>query len=154
MDKARDDWLKATYGSWRESERIDLAVLSGSMAPCLPVGSTIRVKCTAEMKTRIGDIIVYKEGGRLTAHRQLLWIVFGRRGYVFQKGDNSKSGKWIRAEQIIGIVEESRNDKEEALYVRRLSIKQDRKKAIRMIVRTAVNEPLKFPRWIKRLLLQ
>jgi len=81
-----------------------LPVLSGSMLPYLRPGGRVLVECLATGKCHLGDIIVFREADKLVAHRLLFRLRLGNRLYLYQKGDATGNGHWIREEQMVGVV--------------------------------------------------
>ena len=101
-------WLGLQFENVRPGELVTLPVLSGSMSPHLMQGTEIKILCTSWRKCRIGDIVVFRETMTLIAHRLLCYLCVGGKWFLFQKGDSSAFGHWIRAEQVIGVVLEAR----------------------------------------------
>ncbi len=102
-------WLKLLDGSLEMEGIIELPVLSESMLPAMVPGRNIKIQRTPWNKCSSGDIIVFREGKRLTAHRLLFSLGAGRSCYCFQKGDSNTYGHFIRAERIVGRVLESQD---------------------------------------------
>lgn len=101
-----DVWLGLTGQAPLPQGPLLLPVLSGSMRPAIPLGSTIRIKAGNGSLCRVGDVTVYLEGNRLVAHR-VLWIVgLGKARWIFQKGDANRFGHWIAAADVKGVVRE------------------------------------------------
>lgn len=83
---------------------VGLPVLSGSMLPDIPPGSTLLIRAADHRSCRVGDVAVFTEGPyRLVAHRLLLRVGLGSLVFFFQKGDNNPRGGWIRARRICGL---------------------------------------------------
>ncbi len=107
--KLISQWLKLLDGSLEMEGIIELPVLSESMLPALVPGRNIKIQRTPWNKCSSGDIIVFREGKRLTAHRLLFNLCVGSSCYCFQKGDSNTYGHFIRAERIVGRVLESQD---------------------------------------------
>lgn len=105
-----NSWLVLLNHNSRLGKVYSLPVLSGSMLPALVPGKQIRIRRTGWRKCHRGDIVVFRQGHRLTAHRLLLRVGFGTKRFVFQKGDSAQFGMWIRADEVVGLVVEAQND--------------------------------------------
>ena len=143
-------WLKIQYGDYQYGDRVRLPVLnSGSMLPYVVPEGTIEIKCIPWRKSQKGDIIVYKEGRRLVAHRQLFRIFLRKRCFVFQKGDADTFGKWTCAERVIGIVVESFDANGKLVYTKNGAERKDRMCVYRQVFRDIYARMLIIPRNIK-----
>ncbi len=150
-----NSWVKLKYESPGSGEFVILPVISGSMLPSLIPGREIKIKCVISWREcQIGDIIVFKGTMGLTAHRLLLrFSIFGR-CFLFQKGDSSNIGNWIKPEQVVGVVVET-EDKcdniidlttpEERLIAKKFANKQ--------LIKDIRFRLLIIPRWAKKWLL-
>jgi hypothetical protein len=85
-----------------------LPVLSGSMRPDIPVGATLGISTTARAAPRDGDVIVFRQGDALVAHRRLWAVTAGPLALIYQKGDASPRGGWIDRKAVVGRVVELR----------------------------------------------
>ena len=65
------------------------------------------MECVPAVKYHPGDIIVFRESGRLIAHRLLFRLQLGRRLYLYQKGDSAGIGHWVRDNKMVGVVTSS-----------------------------------------------
>ena len=105
--EALEAWLALTRGSAPsdlQGRTIALPVLSGSMLPDIPPGTTLLITPIAPDACRVGDVVVFSEGQyRLVAHRLLWRLRLGRWSWCFQKGDNNPFGGWIRSRRICGL---------------------------------------------------
>jgi signal peptidase I len=81
-----------------------LPMLSGSMAPELLPGDTLTVRPADAGKVHRGDVIVFRDGPRLVAHRLVFAACFGRLSILVEKGDANLSASFLRPESIVGIV--------------------------------------------------
>jgi hypothetical protein len=105
-ERMLDVWLGLTGQAPLPQGPLLLPVLSGSMRPAIPLGSTIRIKAGNGSLCRVGDVTVYLDGNRLVAHR-VLWIIgLGKTRWIFQKGDANRFGHWITAADVKGVVRE------------------------------------------------
>ena len=105
------NWMGLLDGSLAIGTVVELPVLSDSMMPLFGNGQRIRIKRSAWKSCRVGDIVVFSEGSRLTAHRLLFSVRFGRRAYLFQKGDANPGGHFIRSQRVVGRVIGYQDDK-------------------------------------------
>ncbi len=85
-----------------------LPVLSGSMAPLLAPGMEIVIRGARWRDCRAGDIIVFRRGDDLTAHRLLLVVPLPGVTLLYEKGDANQRGRWIRGRKVAGIVARAR----------------------------------------------
>lgn len=79
-----------------------LPVLSGSMRPTLEPGDEVLVAPCTPGECETGDIIVFRDGVTLTAHRLTRKFRLFRGAFFFQRGDGVASGGFIRPERIVG----------------------------------------------------
>ncbi len=99
-----DSWLALTGEGSKLEGPIRLPILSGSMLPDIPVQSVIHIQKIDSRSCRPGDVVVYREGARMVAHRLLFRVGWGSRALFFEKGDANDRGSWIRGNQILGVV--------------------------------------------------
>ena len=97
-------WLKLLDGSLAMGATVELPVLSDSMLPVLKIGQNVKIQRARWRSCSTGDIIVFQQGRRLTAHRALFAIHAGGKCYVYQKGDSNSCGYFIRSERVVGRV--------------------------------------------------
>ncbi|MFO7652786.1 MAG: S24/S26 family peptidase [Candidatus Krumholzibacteriia bacterium] len=83
---------------------VDLPVLSGSMRPGIPVGSTLCIRPAVWSATRDGDVVVFRRDGQLLAHRRLLGGQAGPLAFLYEKGDASARGGRLRPDDVVGLV--------------------------------------------------
>jgi hypothetical protein len=81
-----------------------LPVLSGSMRPDVPVGSTLGIVPARWFETRDGDLIVFRRGNALVSHRRLWAVAAGPLTAIYQKGDATPRGGWIAPGDVVGRV--------------------------------------------------
>lgn len=105
------DRLDAAAGWWRlfngrlaPDQRVEMPMLTGSMSPLLPVGSTLVIAGASGDACRTGDVVVYRDGERLVAHRLLLGWPPGRARIFLQAGDGVSPVAWIATAAILGLV--------------------------------------------------
>jgi len=103
-------WLKLLDGSLQLGTSVELPVLSDSMLPVFGLGRYIKIQRVSWKNCSAGDIIVFRERHRLTAHRLLLVFRTHRRRYFYQKGDANPLGHFIRAERVVGRVVEYQDE--------------------------------------------
>ncbi len=98
-----DSWLALTGEDHTSEDPIRLPMLSGSMLPHIPVQSVIHINKTKARYCRPGDVVVYRVGDRLVAHRLLLRLGWPSALHIFEKGDANDRGSWIRGHQVLGL---------------------------------------------------
>jgi len=103
-DEGLSGWYALLRGRLSPGERVELPVLSGSMAPLLPIGSRLRIEAAGARDSGPGDIVVFSDGRCLTAHRVLFVLRLPGRRLVYQKGDANPRGAWTDARRIVGRV--------------------------------------------------
>lgn len=82
------------------------AVMSGSMAPAIPVGSLLVVSAAEPSALTVGDVITYQLPDRVVTHR-VVAIEEGAAGRLFStKGDANAAvdGERIRLPESVGVV--------------------------------------------------
>ena len=102
-------WLELLDDSLEIGGIVELPVLSDSMMPIMVPGRMIKIQRACRDQCSPGDIIVFRDGQKLTAHRLLFSLRVGGVYYCFQKGDANPYGQLIRAERVIGRVIESQD---------------------------------------------
>jgi hypothetical protein len=105
-ERARD-WLALLLGEeppdgTAAAGRVVLPVLSGSMHPDLPVGSTVAIRPGPWTATRDGDLIVFRRGETLVVHRRLFGLSVGPWSALYQKGNAVRYGGWIDPKLVVG----------------------------------------------------
>jgi hypothetical protein len=100
------EWIDLLAGELKPGYDGDLPVLSGSMYPFLCPGDRVKISRVLWNKCHTGDIIVFREGNQLTAHRLLFRFSIGRSHILYQKGDSMSRGGFITSQQIVGKVVE------------------------------------------------
>jgi hypothetical protein len=101
IDEAADLWrvLNRRLGT---GETVWLTMLSGSMLPVLPVGARVAVQAVDGSYCRVGDIVAFRRGDRLIAHR----LVFGwggqPAGWFLERGDGVSPLRFLRPGDVLG----------------------------------------------------
>lgn len=86
-------------------ERVSLPMLSGSMAPLMPVGCEVEVQGLADdAPLAAGDVVVFREQSRLVAHRLLFGCPLPAPGWFLQRGDGVSQARVISRRAICGLV--------------------------------------------------
>jgi len=104
-------WLELLEGSLEVGATVELPVLSNSMLPAFGIGRKIKIRRVHWKYCSTSDIIVFREGRKLTAHRLLFALRMGRKCYFYQKGDSSPCGHFIRSDRVVGRVVEYQDGK-------------------------------------------
>jgi len=99
-----DQWINLFTKALPSSTIVELPILSGSMYPFITPGDRVKIVYTIWEKCHIGDIIIFREYNKLTAHRLLFRFSMGKRSILYQKGDRNRKGSFIKSEQIVGKV--------------------------------------------------
>ena len=102
-DEATGQW-RLVHGDLEPGESVFLTVQSGSMLPSMPVGSRIEVGVVAGNAYRVGDVVVFRRGDRLVAHRLLFGWTAGPGGWFLQRGDGVSPAGFLRPGAILGQV--------------------------------------------------
>jgi len=97
-------WWRLFHGRLAPDERVDMPMLSGSMAPVLPVGSTLIIAGAHGEVCRVGDVVVFRDDDRLVAHRLLWGWPPGRARAFLQAGDGVSPVGWISTRAVLGLV--------------------------------------------------
>jgi hypothetical protein len=141
----RCGWIAAAFGFLRPGHSITLPILSGSMGPHLPPGGTIRVLGCPWSEAISGDVVVFREGFRLVAHRQLFRLSVGTHAVVYQKGDANSLGGFVVGKQVVGVVTEARDARGSLTYSR-----SPKRGQARLLARQQVLQVVGFP--LKRMI--
>lgn len=96
-------WLDLLIGQGPPGREHELPVLSGSMAPTIPAGSTLVVRAASWRESRDGEVVVFRDEQSLVAHRRLLALPYLVGAFILQKGDANATACWIDAKRIVGI---------------------------------------------------
>jgi len=74
------------------------------MLPSMPVGSRIEVSAVTGNGCHVGDVVVFRRGDRLVAHRLLFGWATGPGGWFLQRGDGVSPAGFLRPRTILGRV--------------------------------------------------
>lgn len=150
----RLDWLDLQRGTFASGQTVQLPVLSGSMLPLLRPDSLITIEGRRWQACRCGDVIVISSRQKLTAHRLLLKIGLGRRGFLYEKGDLNLFGRWIAAGKVVGrVVACQTSDGGSCVLADITDPRTPRAEARRQLVRDALARLLYLPRKVKKWLI-
>jgi hypothetical protein len=116
----REAWASVISGGIDSEAGVVLPILSGSMGPRIVEGCSIRVVPLPRGGSCMGDIVVFRDGADLTAHRQLAGVCIFGKLYLFQKGDQNRRGSWIPRDRVVGMVAEAMDSDGRSLYSREL----------------------------------
>jgi len=133
--KELKSWLDLISNKLKHNEEISLTILTGSMSPLLEPGDSVKIKPAQCVCCHIGDIIVFRQGQKLTAHRLIFRFAFGKVCILYQKGDVNRLGNFIQLHQIAGKVTgviKKNNNKE--IYLNKV---ENRKIAQKQLLKTA-----------------
>jgi len=108
VNAERNAWFDLFNGGI-EGE-VFLPMLSGSMADAILPGDILAIRSMTGEKAHIGDIVVFKEKGKLVAHRLILVFRLFSFSFIVEKGDANKVASLIDAGAIVGIVDSARRN--------------------------------------------
>jgi hypothetical protein len=110
IDRKTAQWRLQT-GRLTADETVVLPVLTGSMAPLLPVGAEIEVRGVADpAELAVGDVVVFRRGDQLVAHRLLMVWGLGPGRWFLERGDGVSGPGRVRARDVLGRVVAVRGD--------------------------------------------
>jgi len=122
-------------------EPLWLPILSGSMAPSLLPGDELFID--PGMRTpRRGSIAVFYSRGTFFSHRILFSFKWGKKLYIFEKGDANDSARLIPAGKMLGTVLKVRREGYEADLTTEEAVRRSRKLAVRSFLKL-----LRIRRW-------
>jgi len=98
------DQLRLQRRQLASGETVRLKVRSGSMVPLMPVGAHIEVAPATGADCRVGDVVVFRRGSQLVAHRLLLGWGGAPAGAFLERGDGVSAAGWLRPAEILGRV--------------------------------------------------
>ncbi len=99
-----DAWLVLTGKMPAPAGPVELSMLSGSMAPAIPIGALLRSVAGPHRACRVGDVAIFLVDDKLIAHRILLVLRAGPWDWVLEKGDTNHLGRWRRGASVRGRV--------------------------------------------------
>jgi hypothetical protein len=156
------DRLDAAAGWWRLfngrlalDQRVEMPMLTGSMAPLLPVGSILVIAGADKDACHTGDVVVYRDGERLVAHRLLLGWPPGRARIFLQAGDGISPLGWVAVKDILGLVVAVRIADETTVDLRQPGALRDGRRLAHRRLRNLVLAPWLGPlrkgrAWLRR----
>lgn len=111
-----DAWLALTRQTPTPAAPVRLPMLSGSMAPAIPMGAILEIRVEAPRDCRAGEVVVFQVGDKLIAHRVLLVLKLGPWRCVLEKGDANPGGNWLSHTLVRGrVISVVRDDAEPAV---------------------------------------
>jgi hypothetical protein len=99
-----DAWLALVQPEADFPGTVDLPMLTGSMAPLIPVGSRLEIVAARRRSFGVGDIVVFERATRLVAHRLVFSLGFGRDTLYLEKGDRNVGLGLVRKHEVRGVV--------------------------------------------------
>ncbi len=99
-----DAWLALTGQTNPPADPVELPLLTGSMAPVIPVGALLSIDAQTGTEYQSGDVAIFLVDDELIAHRILLVLRAGPWHWVLEKGDNNLRGCWRRGSDLRGRV--------------------------------------------------
>ena len=99
-----DAWLALTDPAADFPGTVSLPMLTGSMAPAIPVGASLVIAAARRRRFGVGDVIVFERDGRLVAHRLLFALGIGPGALYLEKGDWNARGGFVRRRDVRGVV--------------------------------------------------
>lgn len=102
--KRLDAWLALTGPAEGFTEPVRLPMLTGSMAPRIPLDAELLIAPVRDHPWSTGDVVVFWRDSRLVAHRVLLVVGWGPGALVLEKGDRNLEAGWIRRRDVRGVV--------------------------------------------------
>jgi signal peptidase I len=96
------DWLELYSGKF-DGDRM-LPLLSGSMADTLLPGDILTIHPLDGKEAHVGDIVVFRDGYRLIAHRLIVVFRLGSLTLLVEKGDANPIATIIQPDCIVGRV--------------------------------------------------
>jgi hypothetical protein len=151
LSDTREAWVSIISGGIHSEAGVVLPVLSGSMGPRIVGGCSMRVVPVPPEGSSAGDIVVFRDGNDLTAHRQLARVRVCGRSYIFQKGDRNSRGSWILTERVVGLVAEAMDPDGRPLYSRELHARKARLEARRQLASIVFRPFYRLARVLSRL---
>jgi hypothetical protein len=138
-------WWRLFHGRLTPDERVEMPMLSGSMSPLLPVGAILIITAVQGDACRAGDVVVFRDGERLVAHRLLLGWPPGRARHFLQAGDGVSPLGWIAAGSILGMVTAVRRTDQSTRDLRLPDARREGVRLARLRLRRFVSAPWQGP---------
>lgn len=104
MTRDPNPWHRLNAGLLDPGERVVVPMLTGSMAPLIPAGSRIEVVAPQADQLDVGQVVVFKQGDRLVAHRLLFGCPLPAPGWFLQRGDGVSQAGLVKVSDIVGLV--------------------------------------------------
>jgi hypothetical protein len=99
------DWWDLLHGRLPAGRSVRLPMLTGSMAPVLPVDAELIIVAPAVDELGVGDVVIFPQDGKLVAHRLVAGLALAGRGGFLQTGDRFSDGAgWLPARAATGLV--------------------------------------------------
>lgn len=102
--KLLDAWFALTDPAADFAGTVSLPMLTGSMAPVIPVGAQLQIAAARRRVFGVGSVVVFVRGEKLVAHRLLFALGFGPGTLYLEKGDWNATGGLIRRREVRGVV--------------------------------------------------
>lgn len=99
-----DAWLALTDPAADYPGTVSLPMLTGSMAPVIPVGARLQIAAARRRAFGVGSVVVFSRGDKLVAHRLLFGLGIGPGALYLEKGDWNAKGGLIRRREVRGVV--------------------------------------------------
>ena len=99
-----DAWVALTDPAADFPGTVSLPMLTGSMAPVIPVGARLQIAAARRRAFGVGSVVVFVRGEKLVAHRLLFALGFGPDALYLEKGDWNATGGLIRRREVRGVV--------------------------------------------------
>ncbi|MBE0565419.1 MAG: hypothetical protein IH621_05650 [Krumholzibacteria bacterium] len=99
-----DAWLALSAPGGDFPGTVSLPLLTGSMAPAIPVGARLLIASAQRRSFGPGDVVVFARDGKLIAHRLLFALGTGSGTLYLEKGDWNPRGGLIRRRDVRGVV--------------------------------------------------
>ena len=106
QDRRRDfdAWLALAAPGADFPGTVSLPMLTGSMAPLIPVGARLEIVAARRRNFGVGDVVVFERATRLVAHRLVFSLGFGRDTLYLEKGDRNLGLGLVRRHDVRGVV--------------------------------------------------
>ena len=98
----RDAAIAALKGLLEEGRDCSVAIRGTSMHPFLGAGDRVHLQAVEVSRLRVGDLIAFRQDGRLVVHRYAGRVARAGACRLRQKGDNLRGHGEIPAEALVG----------------------------------------------------
>jgi len=98
----RDAAIAALKGLLEEGRDCSVAIRGTSMHPFLEAGDRVHLQAVEVSRLRVGDLIAFRQDGRLVVHRYAGRVARAGACRLRQKGDNLRGHGEIPAEALVG----------------------------------------------------